>query len=135
MVPQPRSSSWKKEWDKEIPLPFSFIIATESLKVALDEATNKAIFKGITMPNFGHSISLFQYAYDTIFMGKWLRDNTKNLMRILTCFHLASDLMVNLHTSNLMAIGVPSREVSSTAKWLKCLKSELPFSYIGMIYW
>lgn len=53
-------------------------------------------------------------------------------MRKLTCFYLASGVKVNLNKSKLMGIGLPLRDVSSMAKWLKCLEDELTLPYLGM---
>lgn len=39
--------------------PFLYIIVSEGLKVALDEATENGIFEGIAMSNSGPTISLF----------------------------------------------------------------------------
>lgn len=112
--------------------PFLYIITAEGLRVALDEATNNGIFEGIVMPNSGPSVSLFQYAEDAIFLNKWSRENVKNHKRILTCFHLASGLKVKLQKNKLIGIGVPQMEVSSMAKWYKCLVGDLPLSNLGM---
>lgn len=59
--------------------PFLFIIAAEGLHIAMKEAEEKSIFKGLQLPNHGPVISHLQYADDVIFMGSWSSENVKNL--------------------------------------------------------
>nr|GEW76430.1 putative RNA-directed DNA polymerase, eukaryota, reverse transcriptase zinc-binding domain protein [Tanacetum cinerariifolium] len=84
--------------------PFLFIIAVEALNIAILEATNR----------------------------EWSLSNTKNLSRILTCFHLAFGLKVNFNKSKLLGIGVSNLKVNSFASSIGYLASHLPGSYLGL---
>lgn len=55
-----------------------------------------------------------------------------NLSRILRCLYLVSGLRINLKKSSIFGIGVPSPEVSSMARILKCKVGMLPFKYLGL---
>ncbi|GJU00858.1 RNA-directed DNA polymerase, eukaryota, reverse transcriptase zinc-binding domain protein [Tanacetum coccineum] len=73
-----------------------------------------------------------QFADDALILGDWSLSNSKNLSRILTCFHLASGLKVNFNKSKLFGFGVSNIELSIAASSLGCLASEFPCSYLGL---
>nr|KAJ0215250.1 hypothetical protein LSAT_V11C300110250 [Lactuca sativa] len=110
---------------------FLFIIVVEALKIAISEAMEKGIHKGVTLPNSGPTISLFQYVDDAIFLGEWSKENASNLLRILRCFYRASGLKVNLSKSKVYGIGVSNTQIGEMANWLNCSVGEFPFIYLG----
>ncbi|GJX54257.1 putative RNA-directed DNA polymerase, eukaryota, reverse transcriptase zinc-binding domain protein [Tanacetum coccineum] len=112
--------------------PFLFILAIEALNVALLEATNKNIFRGIKVGKDKIHISHLQFVDDALIMGEWSRDNAKNLSRILTCFHLASGLKVNFNKSKLFGVGISTVDLHSLASFIGFLASQLPFTYLGL---
>ncbi|GJT17711.1 hypothetical protein Tco_0876417 [Tanacetum coccineum] len=67
---------------------------------------------------------------DGLILGEWSLANTKNLSRILTCFHLASSLKVNFSKSKLYGIGVFNLEHNSVAASI--LASQFPCTYLGL---
>ncbi|GJS84723.1 protein SINE1 isoform X2 [Tanacetum coccineum] len=77
-------------------------------------------------------VSHLQFADDALILGEWSLSNSKNLSRILICFHLASGLKVNFNKSKLFGIGVSNIELSVVASSLGCLASEFPCSYLGL---
>nr|KAJ0220562.1 hypothetical protein LSAT_V11C200090910 [Lactuca sativa] len=81
--------------------PFLFIIAAEGLHIAMESAKENGVFDGIQLPRHGPVISHLQYADDVVFMGMWLPENLKNLIRILRCFELASGLKINMSKCKL----------------------------------
>ncbi|KAI3751226.1 hypothetical protein L2E82_22274 [Cichorium intybus] len=112
--------------------PFLFIIAMEGLNVALQEARDKGLFKGVQLPNDGPCISHLFYADDALFVGEWDRVNLKNLARILKCFQVSSGLKVNFHKSRVFGIGAPESETSNWASILGCDVGSFPFTYLGV---
>ncbi|KAJ9557688.1 hypothetical protein OSB04_012302 [Centaurea solstitialis] len=112
--------------------PFLFIIAAEGLNIAFREAQCKNHFKGVSFNNLEADVSLLQYADDAIILGEWDPRNTRNLVRILTCFELCSSLKVNLSKSRLMGVSVSNVETRSLARWLKCKEGTIPFNYLGL---
>lgn len=68
---------------------FLFIIAAEGLRVAMVEALEKGVFKGVNLPRDGPTLSIFQYADAAIYIGEWSLQNARNLMRMLTCFYIS----------------------------------------------
>ena len=84
--------------------PLLFILAVEALNVALVDARNKEIFRNIKVGNDKIHLSHLQFADDALIMGEWSLNNTKHLLRILTCFHLASSLKVNFNKVSLLVL-------------------------------
>ncbi|KAI3509571.1 hypothetical protein L1887_24947 [Cichorium endivia] len=112
--------------------PFLFIIAMEGLNVALQEARDKGLFKGLQLPNGGPCVSHLFYADDALFVGEWDRTNLKNLARILKCFHASSGLKVNFHKSRVFGIGASDSETTNWASILGCDVGTFPFTYLGV---
>lgn len=112
--------------------PFLFILVAEGLNVALEEATSKGIFKGISLPNYGQTLTHLQYAYDVVFLGEWSSQNAKNLIRILRCYEISSGLKVNISQSNLFVLGVNNLELELLARNVQCSMDYLPFVYLGI---
>ena len=112
--------------------PFLFITAMEGLSIAMNTACQKGLFKGLTIPNNGPTISHLLYADDALFIGEWTQNNIQNLARILRCFHVTSGLKVNFHKSRVFGIGTSLLETSNWARPLGCDPSSLPFTYLGV---
>ncbi|GJR66188.1 putative RNA-directed DNA polymerase [Tanacetum coccineum] len=112
--------------------PFLFLIVSEALQVMVLEACNKGIFSGLSLAENGANISLLQYADDALFFGEWSKSNATNLIHILDCYHEVSGLKVNLSKSCLYGVGVPSSEIVSLARFIKCSHDSLPFTYLGL---
>nr|KAJ0200979.1 hypothetical protein LSAT_V11C600328170 [Lactuca sativa] len=91
--------------------PFLFIMEMEDLNIAMKEAVEKGIFKGLSIPNVRPPMSHIFYADDVIFLGEWSKHNIDNLGRILRCFYVSSGLQVNFKKSKLVGSGVIDREV------------------------
>nr|KAJ0208846.1 hypothetical protein LSAT_V11C400169800 [Lactuca sativa] len=115
------------------PLSLSrFIIATEGLRVALAEALDKGLYKGVNLTNNGPNLSTFRFADDTLFLGEWNISNALNLMRLLRCFHICFGLKINIAKCRVMGIGMHKEEVMNMATFLGCKEGTLPFYYLGM---
>lgn len=112
--------------------PFLFIIAMEGLNIAMKEAIDNGIFRGIQIANEGSVLSHLFYADDALFLGEWSKDNIDNLARILRCFYVSSGLQVNFNKSKVVGIGVNDREVEYGAGPLGCEPTSLPFMYLGV---
>ncbi|KAJ9561163.1 hypothetical protein OSB04_006323 [Centaurea solstitialis] len=105
--------------------PFLFILATEGLAVAMKEARQNNIFKGVCLNNSEDEVSIFQFADDAIFVGEWSLANAKNLI-------LCSGLTINMSKSRLMGVSVSKEETTRIANQLKCKEESIPFVYLGL---
>ncbi|XP_071712395.1 uncharacterized protein [Rutidosis leptorrhynchoides] len=112
--------------------PFLFILAAEGLNILAKAATEKGLFKGVEIGVDKIIVSHLQYAYDTIFIGDWNRDNVYSIHNLLKCFELASGLKVDFHKSSLFGIGASLEEVGHVATILGCQIGKLPFVYLGL---
>nr|GEZ57414.1 arginine repressor C-terminal-like domain-containing protein [Tanacetum cinerariifolium] len=112
--------------------PLLFLIVAEALQIAIIEACNKGVFKGLSLAESKVNVSLLQYANDALFFGEWSRSNAKNLIHILKCFETGSDLKINLSKNRLIGDGVPVRDVKGMASSLGCSNVSLPFIYLGL---
>nr|GEY73959.1 putative RNA-directed DNA polymerase, eukaryota, reverse transcriptase zinc-binding domain protein [Tanacetum cinerariifolium] len=83
--------------------PFLFILAGDGLNTIVTEAVEKGIFKGVFVGDDKVTVSHLQYADDTLFFGKWNKENAKYLM-----------------------------EMAEMARWMGCGIGEFPFAYLGL---
>ncbi|GKD86312.1 putative RNA-directed DNA polymerase, partial [Tanacetum coccineum] len=133
MAPQQKNSSLIGVFDKETPsLLSSLSLRLKPLMSPLLESTNNNIFHGIKVGKDKVHISHLQFADDSLIMGEWSLSNSKNLSRILTCFHLASGLRVNFKKSKLFGIGVTNLELNTIASSIGFLASQFPCIYLGL---
>ncbi|GJR68224.1 putative RNA-directed DNA polymerase, eukaryota, reverse transcriptase zinc-binding domain protein [Tanacetum coccineum] len=112
--------------------PFLFLLVAEVVQISIIEACNKGIYKGVSLAQSGDNLSLLQYAVDALFFGSWSRANANNLIRILKCFEMATDLKVNLAKSRIFGVGVEIDEVDAVASSLGCTHDSIPIVYLGL---
>ncbi|XP_071695868.1 uncharacterized protein [Rutidosis leptorrhynchoides] len=112
--------------------PFLFILAAEVLNILSKAAIENGLFKGTEIGADKVLISHLQYADDTIFLGKWSRENVYSLRNLLKCFELASGLKVNFQKSCIYGIGVDFEEVSHVASRVGCQVGVFSFTYLGL---
>ncbi|GJS08858.1 RNA-directed DNA polymerase, eukaryota [Tanacetum coccineum] len=116
-------------------------MVVEALQVAILEACNKGIFKGVSLSDSGNNLSLLQYADDALFFGKWSRSNAVNLVLILKCFEEAFGLKVSLSKSRFYRVGVDRVKVE---RWtyllvargrltlIKSILGSIPIYYLSL---
>ncbi|GKE76346.1 reverse transcriptase domain, reverse transcriptase zinc-binding domain protein [Tanacetum coccineum] len=112
--------------------PFLFLLVAEGLNIMMQEVLNRGLFEGIKIGSDEVCLTYLQYADDTIFIGKWNRNNIVNMMKLLKCFQLVSGLKVNLSKSKLYGIGIEMEEIEDYARSLECHAGKLPFLYLGL---
>lgn len=61
------------------------------------------LFSGINI--LGNEFKILQYADDTVFFTNGSRNSIPAILDILSCFHLASGLKINLNKSVLFPLG------------------------------
>ncbi|XP_052621507.1 uncharacterized protein LOC111882826 [Lactuca sativa] len=113
--------------------PFLFIIAMEGLHIAIEDAAVEGVFQGAPMGSDEVLVSHLFYVNDAIFLGEWDATHIQNLIRILRCFYLVSDLNLNLTISNLYGVGINPAEIASLASFTRCSDGTLPFVYLGIL--
>jgi len=86
--------------------PFLFNIVAEALNGLMRTALAANLYKGFTIASSEVSISLLQYADDTIFFGEASMENVKVLKAILRTFEVVSGLKINFAKSSFGAFGM-----------------------------
>ena len=112
--------------------PLLFILVMESLHLSVCRAVNDGTFKGLQLNDQVNLSHLF-YADDVVFVGEWSDSNLANLIKILKCFHLASELKINIHKIHLMRVCIPEVIVSHGAASIGCTVLHTPFKYLGVV--
>ncbi|XP_076929461.1 uncharacterized protein LOC143593863 [Bidens hawaiensis] len=104
----------------------------EAFSCMFKKATERGIFRGISLPNNGPTISHLLYVDDVILVGEWSKENVLNITRLLRCFYLVSGLHINFCKSKLMGVKVTLEEVSNLVNLMGCKPDVLPCSYLGL---
>lgn len=112
--------------------PFLFLVVAEGLAALMRRAVERNYFKGIKVGAGGLSVSMLQFADDTVFFGEPSLQNIITLKSILRCFEIASGLRVNFFKSSLTGISVSGRSLNTFADTLNCRMMSIPFIYLGL---
>ncbi|GJZ21204.1 RNA-directed DNA polymerase, eukaryota, reverse transcriptase zinc-binding domain protein [Tanacetum coccineum] len=108
----------------------------EALHIAMMEAREKGVFKGVEVGKNKVVISHLQCTDDALLVGEWSDLNITNLIRILRCFQVSSGLKVNLNKSRLLGVGVKNDEVIRVARkeisWVAWSKVGAPLKSRGL---
>ncbi|MFS7931420.1 putative RNA-directed DNA polymerase [Helianthus anomalus] len=113
--------------------PFLFLVVMEVLSCMIDRGVEVGVLNGIKSPDEGPTISHLLYADDAIIIGEWSKVNIENVVRILRCFRICSELKINLAKCSLFGLGVESVEIEEMAYIVRCSVGALPFKYLGVI--
>ncbi|GAU32090.1 hypothetical protein TSUD_152950 [Trifolium subterraneum] len=111
--------------------PFLFLLVAEGLSALSQRAVSLGFFKGFHVTT-EVSVSLLQYADDTLFIGEVCVENLWAMKAILRWFELMSGLKVNLSKSRLFGVNVSSTFLEGAASFLHCKIGSLPFIYLGL---
>jgi hypothetical protein len=76
-------------------------------------------------------VTHLQYADDTMIMIQNTKKGLVNLKFILLCFELLSSMMINLHKSEVIVMGVEAEEQARVTQLLNCKQGKSPFTYLA----
>jgi hypothetical protein len=111
--------------------PFSFLLVAEGLNALTQRAVSLGYFKSFEVSS-DVSISLLQFADDTLFIGEARVENLWAMKAILRWFELVSGLKVNFSKSRLIGVNVSSNFLHVAKNFLHCKLGSLPFTYLGL---
>jgi hypothetical protein len=111
--------------------PFLFLLVSEGLSALSQKAVSLGFFKGFKVSS-EVSVSLLQYADDTLFIGEARVENLWAMKAILRWFELVSGLKVNFSKSRLIGVNVASSFMEGAANFLNCTIGTIPFVYLGL---
>nr|GEX32519.1 RNA-directed DNA polymerase, eukaryota [Tanacetum cinerariifolium] len=104
----------------------------ESIHLSFSRAVEAGVFKGISLSS-SLTVSHLFYADDAVFIGEWSQSNLMGIMHILRCFSLISCMLINIHKSHILGVGIPDNTVSEAASLLGCAILKTPFKYLGIM--
>ena len=87
---------------------FLFLFVTEGLHIALSDAVNSGLIRGIKFDASFAPLSYLFYVDDVVIATGWSCQNMDKIIRVLQLFYLASGLKINIHKSNVYGVGVSS---------------------------
>ncbi|GKV04538.1 hypothetical protein SLEP1_g16691 [Rubroshorea leprosula] len=112
--------------------PFLFLLVGEGLCGLVRKAESEGLFQGMDIRTSGMSLSLLQFADDSVFMGKACANNLRVVKAILHWFELISGLKVNFSKSHLYGFNVSEGWLKGAAAILHCGVGKVPFIYHGL---
>ncbi|GKV27293.1 hypothetical protein SLEP1_g36479 [Rubroshorea leprosula] len=112
--------------------PFLFLMIAEGLHGLVKKAETKGLIHGIDVGSKGLTISLLQFADDTVILGKANGENIFTVKTILRWFELMSELRINFHKSSIVVFNVAQRWLNGVASVLRCGVGKILFVYLGM---
>ncbi|GKV25736.1 hypothetical protein SLEP1_g35131 [Rubroshorea leprosula] len=112
--------------------PFLFLIVAEGLNGLVRIAETEGMLHGPAVGNKGLTVSLFQFADDTVILGNADSENIFAVKTILRCFELMSGLRINFSKSSVVGYNVSERWIKGAASVLHCGVGETSFMYFGL---
>ena len=111
--------------------PFLFLIAAEGLTGLTKKAEVAGGLSGFKVSE-NLSISLLQFADDTLFLCDGSESSVWCLKAILRSFELVSGLKINFTKSNVIGINVDPVVLNGISSFMSCKVGELPFKFLGV---
>ncbi|GKV27657.1 hypothetical protein SLEP1_g36796 [Rubroshorea leprosula] len=112
--------------------PFLFLMIVEGLQGLVQRAIKEEMMHGIEMGKKGLSVSLLQFADDTVIMGRANTENIRTVKDILKWFELMSGLRINFSKSSIFGYNVSEKWLKGSAGILHCRVGRPPFLYLGL---
>ncbi|GKV33811.1 hypothetical protein SLEP1_g42265 [Rubroshorea leprosula] len=95
-------------------------------------AVAEGMLHGIEIGKKGMTVSLLQFADDTIIMGRVDAENIRMVKGVLRWFELMSGLRINFNKSSIYGYNVSEGWLKGSAGMLRCGVGRAPFLYLGL---
>ncbi|GKV12577.1 hypothetical protein SLEP1_g23703 [Rubroshorea leprosula] len=112
--------------------PFLFLMIGEGLQGLVQKAVAEGMLHGIEIGKKGMTMSLLQFADDTIIMGRADAENIRMVKDVLRWFELMSGLRINFNKSSIYGYNVSEGWLKGSAGTLRCGVGQTPFLYLGL---
>jgi hypothetical protein len=112
--------------------PVLFNILVDMLAVLIERSNDHDIIRGLVPHLVDGSLSILQYADDTIL---FLEDDVRkanNLKQILCAFENLSGLKINFHKSEILCFGKTKEKADQYVGLFGCKERKMPFRYMGI---
>ncbi|GKV49313.1 hypothetical protein SLEP1_g56069 [Rubroshorea leprosula] len=112
--------------------PFLFLMIVEGLQGLVQRVIMEGMLHGIEIGKNGLSVSLLQFADDTVIMGRANVENIRTVKDILKWFELMSGLRINFSKSSIFGYNVMEKWLKGSAGMLHCRVGRAHFLYLGL---
>ncbi|XP_050222658.1 uncharacterized protein LOC126672746 [Mercurialis annua] len=111
--------------------PMLFVIAVEGFIIIIDSAKDLGLIEGVSIEGYHESLSLLQFADDTLLFLPNDLTMVSNLLRILRCFEVVFGLRINYAKSLIIGLNVSDQDIASATSILNCKIDKIPIAYLG----
>lgn len=98
----------------------------------IKKVIGSGLFSPLAMGRDNIEVSDFQFADDTIFVGKASWENIRFIKQFLINLELISGMKVNLDKCNIFGLNTDEAQVTEFASWFGCAVGLIPFYYLGV---
>ncbi|KAK1275589.1 hypothetical protein QJS04_geneDACA012807 [Acorus gramineus] len=111
--------------------PILFVLVANILSRFCAKAVTGGWIQGLQCARGGQSVSIIQFADDTLLLSEASEESTRGLLFILWCFGLLSGLTLNVSKSTMFGLNVEQEE-TSLAACMGCPVGSFPTKYLGL---
>jgi hypothetical protein len=111
--------------------PILFNLTADALAIMIGRVVDQGLLTGLASKN-SESVSILQYADDTILLFKDNLEQARNLKFLLCLFEQMSGLKINFHKSEVYCLGRAKERYKFFEEILTCKAGDLPIKYLGI---
>jgi hypothetical protein len=111
--------------------PILFDLTADALAIMIGRAVGQGLLTGLASKN-SESVSILQYADDTILLFEDNLEQARNLKFLLCLFEQMSGLKINFHKSEVYCLGRAKERYKKFEEILTCKAGDLPMKYLGI---
>lgn len=112
--------------------PFLFLFVAEGFSGLMQNVVSLNMFEDYQFSSENVEVSHFQYADDTLCIGKATMNNLWTLKARLKGFEMASGLKINFSKSCLIGVNVVLEFMDMVCTFLNCSQGSIPFKYFWL---
>ena len=112
--------------------PLLFNLVADMLAILIERAKQDGQISGLIPHLVDGSISILQYADDTIIFMEHNFEEAKNMKLLLTMFEQLSGLKINFHKNELFCFSEAKEVQQEYMNIFGCNVGEAPFTYLGI---
>jgi hypothetical protein len=112
--------------------PILFNLIVDMLAILISRSKELGHVPGVVRHLVDDSLSILQYADDTIIFLENDQQGAKNMKPLLCAFEQLSDLKINFHKSELFCYGAAKDHEEEYMQIFGCRMGSFPFRYLGI---
>jgi hypothetical protein len=112
--------------------PIVFNLVVDMLVVLIERSKSMSLFDGLVPHLVEESLSILQYADDTILFLEDDLEKAKGLILVLSAFEKLSGLKINFYKSELFYFGDTKERSAEYVRLFGCKEGEFPFIYLSI---